>query len=296
MEKQKVGFIGLGRMGKLMAGLLLDAGFPLTVWNRTTSKTVELGKRGAKVASSPKELAEQSDIIISIVLNEDAVGDVSFGENGTLAGARKGSILIDMSTLPPKSISSQVAAAAEERGVKMLRAPVSGTTNWAAEGILTILVSGDKETFEKSKKVFEVMGKNIYYLGTGENALYHKLVVNIMVATTSQMLAEAMLFGKLAGLDMKQMVEVISGSVVASPILCHRAERVAEGNYIGGGSVQVMAKDLVLALTAGRKLGAPLPTTSLVHQFLSSMEAQGRSDLDHSALFLLMEELVGIKH
>lgn len=296
MEEQKVGFIGLGRMGKLMAGLLLDAGFPLTVWNRTTSKTVELGKRGAKVASSPKELAEQSDIIISIILNEDALGDISFGENGTLAGAREGSILIDMSTVPPKSISSQVASAAEERGVKMLRAPVSGTTNWAAEGILTIFVSGDKEALEKSKKVFEVMGKKIYYLGTGEDALYHKLVVNIMVATTSQMLAEAMLFGKLAGLDMKKMVEVISGSVVASPILCLRAERVAEGNYIGGGSIQMMAKDLVLALTEGRKLGAPLPTTSLVHQFLSSMEAQGKSDLDHSALFLLMEELVGIKH
>lgn len=296
MEKEKIGFIGLGAMGNLMAGLLLDAGFPLTVWNRTTSKTVELGNRGAKVANSPKELAEQSDIIISIILNEDALGDVSFGDNGTLAGVRAGSILIDMSTVPPKGLSGQVAATAEERGVKMLRAPVSGTTNWAAEGILTILVSGDKETFEKSKKVFEVLGKNIFYVGTGENSLYHKLVVNIMVATTSQMLAEAMLFGKLAGLDMKQMVEVISGSVVASPILCHRAERVAEGNYIGGGSVQVMAKDLVLALTAGRKLGAPLPTTSLVHQFLSSMEAQGRSGMDHSALFLLMEELIGIKH
>ena len=109
------------------------------------------------------------------------------------------------------------------------------------------------------------------------------------------MLAEAILFGKLAGLDTNKMVEVISGSVVASPILCHRAERVAERNWIGGGSVQVMTKDLVLALNAGKQLGSPMPTTSLVHQFLSSMEAQGRSDLDHSALFLIIEELAGKK-
>jgi len=295
VEEQKVGFIGLGKMGQLMAGHLLNAGFPLTIWNRTTSKTVELGKRGAKVASSPKEVAAQSDITITMVFDDVALEAVSFGENGTLAGIRPGTILVDMGTVSPKKVSSQVAAAAEERGATMLRAPVSGTTNWAAEGILTIFVSGDKQAFEKCKKVFEAMGKKIFYLGTGEDALYHKLVVNMMVATTSQMMAEAMMFGQLAGLDTRKMVEVISGSVVASPILCHRIERVADRNFTGGGSVQLMAKDLLLALTAGRQLGSPMPTTALVHQLLNSMAAMGEADLDHSALFLLMEELAGKK-
>ena len=177
----------------------------------------------------------------------------------------------------------------------MLRAPVVGTPKWAAEGTLTIFASGDRETFEKCRKAFDVLGKSIYYLGAGEEALYYKLVVNILVVITSQMLAEAMVFGKLAGLDVHKMVEVISGSVVASPMLCHRAERIAEGNFSGGGSVALLAKDLSLALTAGKQLGSPMPTTSLVHQFLTSMEAMGRSELDHSALFLLMEELAGIK-
>ena len=294
MEELKVGFIGLGAMGQLMAGHLLDAGSPLTIWNRTTSKTADLAKRGAKVASSPKEVIAASDATITMVLNDAALAAVSYGDNGTLAGAGKGKILVDMSTVSPR-ISAEVGAIAEERGMKMLRAPVSGTTNWAAEGILTIFTSGDKEAFDKCKKLFEIMGRNIYYLGTGTEALYHKLVVNMMVAVTSQMLAEAMLFGKLAGLDMKKMVEVISGSVVASPILTHRAERVSDGNYAGGGSVQVMAKDLDIALEDGRRLGAPMPVSALVHQFLNSMEALGRSNLDHSALYILMEELAGKK-
>jgi len=296
MEEQKVGFIGLGRMGQLMAGLLLDAGFPLTIWNRTMAKTVDLGKRGAKVASSPKEVAAQSDIIITIILDDAALEAVFFGENGILAGACAGSILVEMSTLAPKKTSSRAASAAEERGMKMLRAPVSGTTNWAAAGILTILVSGDKQAVEKCLKVFAVLGEKIYYLGTGEEALYYKLVVNMMVATISQMLAEAMTFGKLAGLDQHKIVEVISGSVLACPIVCHRAERVVERNFTGGSSVQMITKDLDLVLAAGRQLGSPMPTTGLIHQFLSSMEVTGRSELDHSALALLMEELAAIKH
>ncbi|MFC1943048.1 NAD(P)-dependent oxidoreductase [Chloroflexota bacterium] len=295
MEKQKVGFIGLGRMGQIMADRLFDAGFPLTILDLVTSKMVELGKRGAKVASSPREVAAQSDITITMVTDDAALEAVGFGENGTLAGLRPGSVLIDMGTAAPKHVSSQIAAVAEERGAMMLRAPVSGTTNWAAEGALTIFASGDKQTFEKCQKVFEVLGRKMFYLGVGEEALYYKLVVNIMVMMTSQMMAEAMVFGQLAGLDTHKMVEVISGSVVASPILCHRLERVADRNFTGGASVHMAAKDLLLALTAGRQLGAPMPTTALVHQFFSSAEAMGMAEFDLSAMFLLIEELAGRK-
>ncbi len=292
---EKVGFIGLGRMGQPMAGRLLDAGFPLTIWNRTKAKTVDLGKRGAKVASSPKEVAAQSDIIITIVSDDAALEAVTLGENGILAGVRARSILIDMSTVSPKT-SSQVAQVADERGVKMLRAPVSGTTNWAATGMLTIFVSGDKQAYEKCQKVLGVMGQKIFYLGAREEALYLKLVHNMMVGMTSQMLAEAVTFGQKAGLDWHQMLEVISDTVVASPILCFKAERLAERNFTAAFSASMMAKDFDLALTAGKELGSPMPTIGLVRQFLGTLVATGRGELDYLALVLLMEELAGIKH
>ena len=156
---------------------------------------------------------------------------------------------------------------------------------------MTILVSGDRQAFEKCQKVFDVLGEKTFYLGTGEEALYHKLLLNMMVATTSQILAESVTFGKLAGLDLYKMVEVIRGSAVASPTLCHRAERIARQDFARGASVKMLAKDLDLALGAGRKLRSPMPVTGLVHQFLSIMEATGRSELDHSALALLMQDL-----
>lgn len=292
---EKVGFIGLGRMGQPMAGRLLDAGFPLTIWNRTKAKTVDLGKRGAKVVSSPKEVAAQSDIIITIVSDDAALEAVTLGENGILAGVRARSILIDMSTVSPK-ISRQVAQVADERGVKMLRAPVSGTTNWAATGMLTIFVSGDKQAYEKCQKVLGVMGQKIFYLGAKEEALYLKLVHNMMVGMTSQMLAEAVTFGQKAGLDWHQMLEVISDTVVASPILRFKAERLAERNFTAAFSASMMAKDFDLALTAGKELGSPMPTVGLVRQFLGTLVATGRGELDYLALVLLMEELAGIKH
>lgn len=292
---EKVGFIGLGRMGQPMAGRLLDAGFPLTIWNRTKAKTVDLGKRGAKVVSSPKEVAAQSDIIITIVSDDAALEAVTLGENGILAGVRARSILIDMSTVSPKT-SRQVAQVADERGVKMLRAPVSGTTNWAATGMLTIFVSGDKQAYEKCQKVLGVMGQKIFYLGAKEEALYLKLVHNMMVGMTSQMLAEAVTFGQKAGLDWHQMLEVISDTVVASPILRFKAERLAERNFTAAFSASMMAKDFDLALTAGKELGSPMPTVGLVRQFLGTLVATGRGELDYLALVLLMEELAGIKH
>jgi len=292
---EKVGFIGLGRMGQPMAGRLLDAGFPLTIWNRTKAKTVDLGKRGAKVVSSPKEVAAQSDIIITIVSDDAALEAVTLGENGILAGVRPRSILIDMSTVSPKT-SSQVAQVADERGVKMLRAPVSGTTNWAATGMLTIFVSGDKQAYEKCQKVLGVMGQKIFYLGAREEALYLKLVHNMMVGMTTHVLAEAVTFGQKAGLDWHQMLEVISDTVVASPILRFKAERLAERNFTAAFSASMMAKDFDLALTAGKELGSPMPTIGLVRQFLGTLVATGRGELDYLALVLLMEELAGIKH
>ncbi|MFC1916489.1 NAD(P)-dependent oxidoreductase [Chloroflexota bacterium] len=294
MMKEKVGFIGLGKMGQLVAGRLLDAGFPLTVWNRTEAKTVDLAKRGAKVAKSPRELAAQSDITITMLFGDESLEAVAFGEKGILAGISAPSILIDLSTVGPE-ISSRVASEADKRGVKMLRAPVLGSTTWAAEGTLTIIVSGDKKASEKCQKILEVIGKKIYYLGPDEEARYLKLVMVMLVGMTSQMLAEAVTLGKKAGLDWPQMLEVINDSIVASPILLFKTAQLAERNFTPGGAASCLAKDLDLALAAGKKLGSPMPAIGVIRQLLSVLKATGREDLDHIALTLVIEDLAAVK-
>jgi 3-hydroxyisobutyrate dehydrogenase-like beta-hydroxyacid dehydrogenase len=289
-----VGFIGLGNMGQPMAGRLLEAGFSLTVCDLVKARTDDLAKRGAKAVGTPKEVAAQSDVTISMIPDGPALKKVAFGDNGVLAGTKPGSIFIDMSTVDPES-SVKVAKAAGKRGVKMLRAPISGSTVLAKEGKLTIFASGDKETYDKCQKIFSTMGQKTFYVGAEDEARYLKLVLNMMVGTTCQMLAEALTFGEKAGLDWNQMLEIIEGSVVASPLVSYKIVPLAKRNFTPAFTASMMAKDFDLALAAGQKLGAPMPTTSLVRQFLGMLETTGRGELDFSALLLLMEELGGAK-
>jgi len=291
---EKVGFIGLSTMGQPMAGRILGAGFPLIIWNRTLPKTEDLAKKGAKVATSPKEVATQSDIFISMISDGPALEAITFGESGALAGAKSSSVFIDMSTVDPES-SLRVAKAVEEKGAKMLRAPVSGSTVFAASGTLTILASGERGAFDRCQPVFKAMGQKIFHVGTGDEARYLKLVLNMMVGTTCQMLAEALIFGKKAGLDWKQMLEIISNSVVGSPLVNYKAGPIRERSFKPAMTASLMAKDFDLALRVGSQLGVALPTIGLVRQFLGMMKATGRGELDFSGLILLMEELAGIK-
>lgn len=291
---EKVGFIGLGTMGQPMAGRIIGAGFPLTVWNRTAAKTEDLVKKGAKAAGSPKEVAAKSDIFISMISDGPALEAITFGESGVLAGAKPGSVFIDMSTVDPGS-SSRVAKAVEEKGVKMLRAPVSGSTVLAAAGTLTILASGNKGAFDRCEPVFKAMGQKIFHVGPGDEARYLKLVLNMMVGTTLQMLAEALTFGKKAGLEWKQMLEIISNSVVGSPLVNYKAAPIGDRNFKPAFTASLMAKDFDLALKAGSEIGVAMPTIALVRQFLGMMKTTGRGELDFSGLILLMEELAGIK-
>lgn len=291
--KQKVGFIGIGRMGQPMAGRLLDAGFPLIVLDKIKMKTNDLHKRGAEVADSPREVAAHSSVVITMTHDEADLEAVVLGENGVLAGARAGCTLINMSTVDPQN-SKYVAGLAEERGVKMLRAPVSGSTNWAAEGLLTILVSGDKQAYERCQKILRVMGQKIFYLGTREEALYLKLSLNMIIGVTSQVLAEALTLSKKAGLDWNQMLEVIGNSVVASPVICRNLPLLAERKFTGFGTIGTIAKDFDAALAAGRELGSPMPLVALVRQFFGTLEATGKGEMNDMALILLMEELGGM--
>jgi 3-hydroxyisobutyrate dehydrogenase-like beta-hydroxyacid dehydrogenase len=291
---EKVGFIGLGTMGQPMAGRIMGAGFPLTVWNKTASKTADLEKKGAKVAKSPKEVAAASDVIVSMIADGPALEAITFGDSGVAAGIKSGSVFIDMSTVDPES-SMRVAKAVEAKGAKMLRAPVSGSTVLAGAGTLTILASGDKAAFDRCAKVFGAMGQKIFHVGPGDEARYLKLVLNMMVGTSMQMLAEALTFGKKAGLEWKQMLEIISASVVGSPLINYKAGPIADRNFKPAFTAGLMAKDFDLALKAGSEMGVAMPTIGLVRQFLAVLKSTGRGDLDFSGLILLMEDLAGIK-
>jgi len=291
---EKVGFIGLGNMGQPMAGRILGAGFPLLVYDQVRGKTEELAKKGAKVAGSPEEIAAQAEIFISMIPDGAALEAITFGESGVLAGAKSGRVFIDMSTVDPER-SSRVAKAVEEKGVKMLRAPVSGSTVMASSGTLTVLASGDRGAFDRCQKVFQTMAQRIYYVGKGDEARYLKLVLNIMVGTTCQALAEALTFGKKAGLEWRQLLEIISNSVVGSPLVNYKAAPIGDRDFKPAFTASMMAKDFDLALKAGSEMGVAMPTTGLVRQFLGMMKATGRGELDFSGLILLMEELAGIK-
>jgi len=294
-QDEKIGLIGVGNMGQGMAGRLIDAGFQLTIHDLVEDRTVDLSNRGAKVVHLPKEVAAQSDVIIVAVPNDADLESIVFGESGILASALAGSIFIVESTVSPKC-ASQVASATEERGLKMLRAPVLGNPIQAAAGALVILVSGDKQAYDKCQRIFEAMGQKVFYLGTKEEGLYLKLVHNMIVAVTMQIMAEAFTFGEKAGLDRHQMIEIISDSPVSSVVLRHRGGLLAERNFEPAFHAWMMRKDLDFALNAGYQVGAPMPTVALTRQFLGVLEATGRGDLDSIALALLMEDLAGIKH
>jgi 3-hydroxyisobutyrate dehydrogenase-like beta-hydroxyacid dehydrogenase len=293
--KKRLGFIGLGNMGQRMAARLLEAGFPLVIYDVSRDRIVELADRGAGAANSTKEVANRSDVIITMIPDGRVLRAVALGDNGSLAGAQPGNILIDMSTVDPES-SSEVAKAADERGVKMLRAPVSGSTVLAAEGKLTIFASGEKQAYDQCLDIFGILGKKTFYVGANDESRYVKLALNMMVGTTCQMLAEALTFGEKAGIAWEILLEIIGNSVVASPLVCYKIPQISKRDFKAAFTTSMISKDLDLALDIGKKLDVPMPTTSLVRQFLGMLKARGQGDLDFSALLLLMEELGGIKH
>ena len=291
---KRVGFIGLGKMGHPMAGRLLDVGFSLNIWNRTRARMAGLSQRGAKLLSSPREVASRSDVIITMVFDDAALEAVVFSEDGILAGISAPGILIEMSTVSP-DISRRVADALAERGSRLLCAPVSGSVNWAESGKLTILASGDKRAYDKCQDILKILGQNIFYIGSQEEARYLKLAHNMIVAVNSQALAEAVTLCRKAGLNFTKMSEFITNSVVASPIIRAKMACLAKRDFSPTGTVRQLGKDLDLAIDAGGKLASPMPAVGLARQLLSALEATGRGELDYISLVLLMEELSGMK-
>lgn len=293
-EKQKIGWIGLGKMGIPMSKNLIKKGYPVTVYNRTKEKTKELVSEGAKVADSPRELTSVSDIVISMISDDPALEEVSIGKNGAFEGAKPEMIFIDMSTVSPVA-SGKVAEVAEKKGIKYLRAPVSGSTALAAAGTLTIFASGPKDAYDKCIDIFGSMGQKVFHVGNGDEARYLKLLLNMMVGTTSAMIAEALTFGKRGGMDWEQMIDIIGASVVASPLVNYKAQMLKSRNFSAMFTVDQMAKDFDIALETGRSANVPMPMTAMVRQFYEALRAKGKGEIDFFGLVTLMEELAGVK-
>ncbi len=293
-DKQKIAFLGMGKMGIPMSQNLVKKGYGVTVWNRTKDKTKALADQGAKVANSPKEAAAGAEVIISMIADDAALQSVSIAADGAFAGAKSGAIYIDMSTVSP-GISAVVAEAAKKKGVQYLRAPVSGSTVLAAAGTLTVFASGPKDAYDKCVDILGSMGGKVFHVGTGEEARYLKLVMNMMVGLTSAMAAEALTFGEAGGMNWEQMIDIVNASVAASPLFGYKAAILKSRNYAPAFTAAQMAKDFDLMIEAGKSKNVPLPMTALIRQFWSTMMATGKGGNDFFGLVAIMEQMAGIK-
>ncbi|MEJ2477040.1 MAG: NAD(P)-dependent oxidoreductase [Desulfobacterales bacterium] len=292
--KPNLGWIGVGKMGTPMSTHLLKAGYQLAVYDVVPSAMSALTEQGATAANSPAEVAEQADIIISMIPDDSALEAVATGPQGIFQSQRQGLIYIDMSTVSPVT-SARIGAEVEKRGIQYLRATVSGSTESAVTAALTILVSGPEDAFGQCRGIFEKLGRKVFYVGPGDQARYLKLLVNIMVGITSAMTAEALTFGKRGGIDWDQMIDIINNSVVASPLIGFKVQLLKERRYAPMFTATQMAKDFDLALDTGRHADLPMPLTALVRQLYGAMKATGKGELDYFGLVAQMEEMAGIR-
>jgi 2-hydroxy-3-oxopropionate reductase len=286
---ENVGFVGLGIMGAAMAGNLLEAEHELVVHNRTRTKAEQLAQHGARVAASPREVAQTSDVVITMLPGPPEVEEVVAGEGGLLEGAAEGSLIVDMSTSSPL-LARQLASMARERGVRMLDGPVSGGDVGARDGTLSIMVGGEDEDFERARPLFEVMGETVVHVGGAGAGQVVKACNQIVVALVIEAVAEALVLGSKAGVAPDRVVEVLSGSLASNRVLEVKGEKFLSHEFTPGGKVEYHRKDLGIALAAGREYGVTLPVTALVEQMFGVLEAKGRGGWDHSALLTLIEE------
>jgi 3-hydroxyisobutyrate dehydrogenase len=293
-QRERVGFIGLGIMGRGMARNILKAGFPLRVWNRTASRMDELAAEGAGPASSPGDLAFHSDIIITCVSDTPDVEQVLLGEGGVIHGARPGSLVIDMSTISPRA-TQRIAAHLAERHIHMLDAPVSGGSEGAARGTLSIMVGGDVTQFERALPVFQAMGTTITHLGPVGAGQTTKLVNQILVVGHALAMSEALLFAQAGGVDLRKALEAVSGGAAGSWMLSNRGPQILARDWRPGFTIDLQQKDLRLVLQEADRLGVPLPGTALIHQLYRTLQARGLGHEGNHALIKALENLAGIE-
>lgn len=289
----RVGYIGLGLMGKSIAKNILKAGFPLTVHNRSQAAVDELVAEGAKSASSPKEVAEQVDIIFTNLPDSPDVEKVALGENGIIHGAHDGLIFIDNSTIKPAS-ARMIAEKLKEKNVFALDAPVSGGDIGAKNGTLTIMVGGEASAVEKSMPVFQAMGKTVTHVGESGAGQVAKAANQIMVAAQMVAMAELLVFSKKAGVDPKKVVDAIKGGAAQCWALDIKPPRLFDGNRNPGFKAYMQLKDMNIVLDTAKEYDIPISATEKNTEFFQMMIEQGMRELDNSAVVGIVEKLAGV--
>lgn len=290
----KLGFTGLGIMGKPMAGHLLDAGHTVHVYDVVSEAVKEMASKGAVACGSNKEVAQKSDVIFIMVPDTPDVEAVLFGKDGVTEGVRSGSIVVDMSSISPLA-TKEFAKKLDAMGVEMLDAPVSGGQVGAENATLSIMVGGRPELFEQIKPYFEIMGKNIVHIGGSGDGQTCKVANQIVVALTIEAISEALLFASKAGADPRKVREALLGGFAQSRILDLHGERMIKRNFEPGFRIRHQQKDLNLALQGARSLGLSLPNTATTQELYNALAAEGNSNLDHSALVLALEKMANHK-
>jgi 3-hydroxyisobutyrate dehydrogenase-like beta-hydroxyacid dehydrogenase len=281
--KPTVGFIGLGLMGKPMARNLLQAGYPLIVWNRTASRAEDLVHEGAPLGASPAATAAKADVLITIVSDPPAVEKVLWGEDGGLAALRPGSVLIDSSTISPE-LARRAAAACEERGIGYLDAPVTGGTWGAEKGELVFMVGGKSEVLEKVRPVLEAMGKKIFHLGPNGAGQTVKLAMNLILALQVEALAEALALVTHAGVAGERLVEVMQASMARAAVLDVKAPLILKNEFPSSFPLRLMHKDIRLALELARQEGITLPAATASYATYSAVKDSSNDDPDYAAV------------
>ncbi|HMQ35470.1 MAG TPA: NAD(P)-dependent oxidoreductase [Chloroflexaceae bacterium] len=291
---ERVGFIGLGIMGRGMAANLLKAGFDLTVWNRTAARAEELAAAGAAVAASPAELAARCTLIFSCVSDTPDVSEVLLGEDGAVHGARPGSLLVDMSTISPQG-ARDIAAALAARELHFLDAPVSGGSEGAAKGTLSIMVGGAADQVERAMPCLQAMGKTITHVGAAGDGQTVKLVNQILVVGTMLAVSEALVFAQASGVDLAKVLAAVSGGAAGSWMLANRGPQCLARDWRPGFTIDLQQKDLRLVLQAADQVGAPMLATSQIYQLYRALQQAGLGHEGNHALIKAVERLAGVE-
>lgn len=291
MEGAKVvGFLGLGNMGAPMAGNLLKAGFSVVVWNRTESKARPLLEKGAVWADSPQQVAEKSDVVITMLADAHAVREVLLGPEGVAASNRRGLRILEMSTISPAD-SVAIAQELSKRGIVMLDSPVSGSAKAAADAALTVIAGGDPSVVESLKPVLQAMAKNVFHMGPNGMGCYMKLVNNVVLAAVLAGFSEAFVLGKKAGLPPQKMLDVILQGSARCPLLEFKGKAIVEGNFVPTFALRLMQKDLSLALATADEVKAQMPLTSFLNELHQTAIVAGLGDRDFSSIVQVFEGL-----
>ncbi len=291
---EQIGFIGLGIMGRGMARNLLKAGFTVRVWNRTAARMTELAPDGAIATQSPSDLASQSDLIIICVSDTPDVEAVLFGEQGVINGVNDGALVIDMSTISPQA-TREFACKLAAKNAKMLDAPVSGGSEGAAKGTLTIMVGGDDDAVARARPALEAMGKKITHMGPNGAGQMTKLVNQCLVVGHALAMSEALLLAQAGKLDLQKTIEALGAGAAGSWMWSNRGPQIIKRDWKPGFTIDLQQKDVRLVLQAADQLGVPTMMTGLIFQLYRSLQAEGLGSEGNHALVKALEKIAGFE-